>query len=244
MDEDPGRRRAPQEGLLPGAGRRAGARREGLRHGLGGQHGGHHGRRPAAHGPPARGGPALHRHAAAAPGADARPCWSTPAPTPSARPPCWCSSPRWRAAYVSARFGTASPDGGAPVDRRGADEGHAARQGDPRAAGRRRPGRRLRVRGEPRGPRPVALAGRRHRDRRLHRQRRAQGPGGLAAVPLRHHARHLRHRRRDQGGGRGAAARTCSRWRPSSSPRTPAGPCCSGPTACASSATARRTQRP
>ena len=33
-------------------------------------------------------------------------------------------------------------------------------------------------------------------------------------------------------------------WRPSSSPRTPAGPCCSGPTASASSATAPPTQRP
>ena len=71
-------------------------------------------------------------------------------------------------------------------------------------------------------------------------QRDAQDAGGLAALPLRHHARRLRHRRARPGGGRGAAARTCSRWPPSSSPRTPAGRCCSGSTASASSATGPR----
>ena len=67
----PGRRGAPQEGLLAGAGRRARARRQGLGHGLGRQHRGDHGLRAAAHGPPARRGAALHRHAAAPPRADA-----------------------------------------------------------------------------------------------------------------------------------------------------------------------------
>ena len=36
------------------------------------------------------------------------------------------------------------------------------------------------------------------------------------------------------------SSRTCSRWPPSSTPRPPAGPCCSGSTGSASSATGRR----
>ena len=43
---------------------------------------------------------------------------------------------------------------------------------------------------------------------------------------------------------RRAAARTCCRWPPSSTPRTPAAPCCSAWTGCASSATARRRRWP
>ena len=39
------------------------------------------------------------------------------------------------AAYVAARFGTDVAHGGAALHRRGADQGHAAGQGDPRPAG-------------------------------------------------------------------------------------------------------------
>ena len=105
------------------------------------QHRGDHGHRPAAHGPAARGGAALHRHAAAPPGAHA------------GRP-----GRRRRQRRVHARHARAvRPDGrrlrlgplrhrgahgGAALHRGGADEGHAAGQGDPRPAGggRRREG--------------------------------------------------------------------------------------------------------
>ena len=43
------------------------------------------------------------------------------------------------AAYATARFGTAAPVGRPALHRRGADQGHAAGQGDPRAAGGARP---------------------------------------------------------------------------------------------------------
>ena len=46
------------------------------------------------------------------------------------------------------------------------------------------------------------------------------------------------------GGGRGPAPAPAARWRPSSSRRTPAGPCCSGPTGSASSATGPPMPRP
>ena len=169
----PGRRGAPQEGLLAGAGGRAGARRQGLGHGLGRQHRGDDGRRRccAWAGCPAWCGPASPPRC---PGwAARRPSWSTPAPTPSARPPCSCSSPRWAPPTCRPASAPSRPSVGPALDRRGADEGHAAGQGDPRPAGRgrrreRRHGR-LRVRREPRGPGPAALAGRRHRDRRVHR---------------------------------------------------------------------------
>ena len=69
------------------------------------------------------------------------------------------------------------------LDRRGADQGHAAGQGDPLAAGARDG---VRLRRQPRGAGPAAVAGRRHRDRRVHRQRRPQGARGVAPLPVRH----------------------------------------------------------
>ena len=57
------------------------------------------------------------------------------------------------------------------LDRRGADQGHAAREGGPCPPGR--PRRRRALRRQRRGPRPAAVAGRRGRHRRLHRQRGA-----------------------------------------------------------------------
>ena len=89
----------------------------------------------AAHGADQGRGPPVHRHAAPAPGRDARRSWSTPGPTPSARPRCSCSSPRWRARFVDgAATAWRAPERRAALDRRGAYQGHAARQGDPRAA--------------------------------------------------------------------------------------------------------------
>ena len=119
--------------------------------------------RPAAHGAAPRRGAALHRHAAAAPG---------PHPGRAGR--------RRRQRRVHAgHAGAVRPDGrrlrlrplrhrvahGRPaVHRRGAHQGHAAGQGDPRPAGRggtvgRRRG--FEFVGQPRGPGPAALAGRR-----------------------------------------------------------------------------------
>ncbi len=146
------------------------------------------------------------------------------------------------AAYVAARFGTESPSVGLALHRRGADQGHAPGQGDPRPPGSRAPG--FEFIGQPRGPRPAALAGRRRRHRRLHRQRRPQDARRLPALPLRHAARRVRHRRRHQARPRRSCCRTCCPWPPSSSPRTPAAPCCWAPTGSASSATDRRMQRP
>ena len=203
--------------------------------------------RPATRGPPwpprccawgaCRGGPALHRHPPAAPRPARRPCWSTPAPTPSARPPCWCSSRRWaRPRRRPLRHAVA--DGGPAVDRRGAHEGHAPGQGDPRAAGRGGgPGFEFvgNLEGRDLLPCPADVIV-------------TDGfTGNVTLKSLEGSLRflfdtmvgHLRHRRRDQGARLKCCCRTCSRWRRSSTPRTPAGPCCSGSTASASSATAR-----
>ena len=75
------------------------------------------------------------------------------------------------------------------VDRRGGLEGHAAREGDPRAARRLRgaAGRRRHLRRQRRGPRHHDARRRRRRHRRLHRQRRAQDARGRDA-----HARRTR----------------------------------------------------
>ena len=105
----PRRRRAAQEGLVAGAGGRARARREGLGHGLGRQHRGDHGRRPccAWAACPGSSAPASPRRCPAS--AARRRSWSTPAPIPSARPPCWCSSPRWAPPTSPPASGTESP---------------------------------------------------------------------------------------------------------------------------------------
>ncbi len=119
----PGAGRAAQEGLLARARRRGRARRPGLGHGQRRQHRRHHGQRPAAHGPhqgraPARPSP----RRSPCPARRRRSC-STPAPTPSARPSGWCSSPRWARCSPAERYGIAEPAGRPAVDRRGGDEG-------------------------------------------------------------------------------------------------------------------------
>ena len=237
---------APQEGLLAGAGGRAGARRQGLGHGQRRQHRGHHGRGPVAHGPAAGRGPPLHRH-----------------PLPAAGSHTGRPGRRRRQRRVhTGHAGPVRPDGRGLRRRPLRDRSHPpwrccrSARSRPRARrwsrrptrsagagpGRRRPGARSSS-SATRGPRPAALTGRRHRDRRLHRQRRPQGPGGAPALPLR--ARDsgsscstTRPRRRPT-----CCCRTCSRWRPSSSRRTPVGPCCWGSTGSASSATALPTPR-
>ena len=137
----PRRRRAAQEGLLAGPGRRAGARRQGVGHGQRRQHRGHHGLRAAAHGPAARRRPAR----ASPPRCPAS--GRTPAVLVDAGANAECTPAmlvqfaQMGAAYVAARFGTASPTRRPALDRGGADQGHAAGQGDPRACwsdGRRR----------------------------------------------------------------------------------------------------------
>ena len=69
----------------------------------------------------------------------ARPrCCSTPAPTPSAQPELLLQFAQMGTVFARERYGIAEPRVGPAVDRRGAHQGHAARQGDPRAAGRLR----------------------------------------------------------------------------------------------------------
>ena len=67
MARGPRRGRAPQEGLLGGAGGGGGARRAGVGDGERRQHRGGHGQRPPAHGPDQGRGPAGHRHRAPGP---------------------------------------------------------------------------------------------------------------------------------------------------------------------------------
>ena len=104
------------------------------------------------------------------------------------------------AAYVAARFGTASPSVGLLSIGEEPTKGTPLVKETHGPAGRGGRHRRLRVPGQPGGPGPAPLAGRRDRDRRLHRQRDPQDAGGVVALPLRHPARRLRDRRRDQGG--------------------------------------------
>ena len=142
MGDDPAPGRAPQEGLVAGAGRRGGARRQGVGHGVA----------PATPAPPWRRAllrmgriKGVTRPAIATPipvpGRARRPSCSTPAPTPSASPSGWCSSPRWARSSPGSATASAEPAGRPAVDRRGADEGQPAGEGDPRAARRPTPGR-------------------------------------------------------------------------------------------------------
>ena len=110
MDADAGPSVRTHEGLVAGAGRRGRARRPGLGHGQRRQHRRHHGQRPAAHGPHQGRGPPGHRHADPGASAAPRPCCSTPAPTPSAAPSGWSSSPRW--ARCTPATASASPTRG------------------------------------------------------------------------------------------------------------------------------------
>ena len=109
MDEDPaqGVRRKKDSSLV----RAAELVRDGraVGHGERRQHRGDHGVGPAAHGAAPGGGAALHRHPAAPVSAPARRCWWTPGPTPSARRPCWCSSPRWARPTWPPATGSADP---------------------------------------------------------------------------------------------------------------------------------------
>ena len=88
---------------------------------------------PAAHGPHQGREPAGHRHPASPCPAPRPPSCSTPAPTPSASPSGWCSSPRW--ARCSPATASASPSPGSACCRsaRRRRKGNAAGQGDPRA---------------------------------------------------------------------------------------------------------------
>ncbi len=129
------RQRAAHEGLVAGAGGRGGPRRTGLGHGERRQHRGHHGQRPAAHGAHQGRGPTGHRHA-----------------DPGARRHAHGHARRRCQRRVQRRVARAvrpdgrrlrprplrhrAPAGGAPVDRRGGDQGQPAGQGDPQAAGR------------------------------------------------------------------------------------------------------------
>ena len=149
------------------------------------------------------------------------------------------------AAYVAARFGTDLADGRPALHRRGVDQGHAAGQRDPCPPGRQAgTGFAFEFVGNLEGrdllPSPADVIV-------------TDGfTGNVALKALEGSLRFLFdamlgvfcHERRDQGGGRRPAAATCCRWRPSSSRRTPAGPCCWAPTASASSATGRRTRSP
>ena len=64
---------------------------------------------PAAHGPDQGRRPPGDRHADPAAVGAAPTCCSTPAPTPSARPAGWCSSPRWARSSPAHRFGIDGP---------------------------------------------------------------------------------------------------------------------------------------
>ena len=134
MDDDPAQsvRRKKDSSIVRA--RRARARRRGVRDGVGRQH-----RAPpwprrccGSGGSRAWCGRASRRRSR---GRARRPSSSaTPARTPSARPRCSCSSPRWASAHATSRYGVDAPARRAALDRRGADQGHAAREGDPRAA--------------------------------------------------------------------------------------------------------------
>ena len=85
--------------------------------------------------------------------------------------------------FARTRYGIERAARRAPVHRRGAVQGHAAREGDPRAARRLRgaASRRRHLRRQRRGPRRDDARRRRGRHRRLHRQRRAQDARGRHA---------------------------------------------------------------
>ena len=182
MDADPGRERAPHEGLVAGPGRRGGPRRSGVGHGQRRQHRRHDGQRPAAHGPDqGRARPAIATPIPV-PGGDRPRSCSTPAPTPSATPSGSCSSPRWAPCTPASASASPSPRVALLSIGEEPTKGNAAGQGDPRAARRGRVGRRRRgaVRRQRRGPRPHERRRRRRRHRRLHRQRGPQDPRGRA----------------------------------------------------------------
>ena len=232
--------RPPQEGLVARAGRRGGARRQG--------------RRPWCR--PATPAPRWRRRCCAwaasrasagppspppipVPRQPRRPSCSTPAPTPSASPSGWCSSPRWaRSSPATASASTEPRVGLLSIGEEPGKGNSLVKETYALLA----TGARRRLHRQRRGPRPHDRRRRRRRHRRLHRQRRAQDPRGRAA-----------------GSIMAACSTRVRRPRPTPAahvePLLPAldaalrdarprhlrrGRCCSASTASASSATARR----
>ena len=178
----PGPGRAPQEGLVAGAGRRGGPRRQGLGHGLAPATPAPRWPAPCCAWAASRAWPARHRHADPGARHAPRPSCSTPAPTPSAarvagavRPDGLASSPARRVRRSpTPRVGLLSI-GEEPT------QGRPAGQGDPRAAGRSTaPG--IDFIGNVEGRDLMTDARRRGRHRRLHRQRRPQDARGRHAA--------------------------------------------------------------
>ena len=181
----------------------------------------------------------VSRPAIATPDPRARPhrprSCSMPAPTPSARRTCSCSSPRW--APCSPGSATASPSPASGLLSIGEEptkgtplvkETHKALAASDalRAAGGR-------VHRQRRGPGRHVARGGRGGDGRLHGKRRPQDARGRHAHPGGGHLRGLRVQPGGRGGRRGAPAGPDA---PATAPWTPttrAGPCSSGWTACA-----------
>ena len=157
---------------------------------------------------------------------------STPGPTPSARPPCWSSSPRWASAYADRplRHRRARPSACSPSARSRpratplVKETHAL-------LGRGATG--VRFVGNVEGRDLLDAPGRRGRDRRVHRATWPSRPWrarcGSCSTPCSRSSAPTRRPRRPPR----SCCPTCSRSPRSSTRRTPAGPCSSGSTGCA-----------
>ena len=181
----------------------------------------------SAHGPPARCGATLHRHAAAPPRADAGRAGRRRRQRRVHPRRCWCSSPRWAPPTSPPASGPPSHQRRPALHRRGALQGHPARQGDARPA--RRPRRASSSSATSRAgtscPRPADVIV-------------TDGfTGNVALKALEGSLRFLFDTllassapTTPPGRRRRSCSRTCCRWPPSSSPRTRAAPCCSGPT--------------
>ena len=205
------------------------------------QHRRHHGVGAAAHGPHQGRGPPGHRHADPGPGRRRRPCCSTPAPTPSARPSGSCSSPRWARSSPASATASTTPRVGLLSIGEEAEQGQPAGQGDPRAAA---PTAALgggaefigNVEGRDIMTDDVDVV---VTDGFTGNVALKTLEGGMKALVERP-VRRVRVERRGQGGRRRAAAGAAAALRAARPRQHTAGRCCSASTASASSATARR----
>ena len=143
----------------------------------------------AADGPDQGRQPAGDRHADPGARLDARPCCSTPAPTPRCSPSGWCSSPRW--ARSTPATASASPSHASGCCRSARSRARATRCARRRSScSRRRRG--IDFIGNVEGRDMMTDDGRRRRHRRVHRQRRAEDARGRRAGDRQGAARRVR----------------------------------------------------
>ena len=169
-------------------------------------------------------------------------CFSTPGPTPSARPPGSSSSPRWARPSAGSASGSRSPGWLCSRSARNrAREPPCERDSAARSAPER-PGR-CSLRRKRGGPRRDVRRGRRDRHRRVYRKRGSQDPRRLDEVCLQASWQALSSTEEAEAClERPADGPVAARGR--AGPRTPMGVrCCSASRGCASSATDRLPPR-